>query len=317
MTRPIDTSNGRARFDLHMHSTYSDGSFTPRELIAQARAAGLAGIAITDHDCLRQLSSIRDAARDEGYPVLAGTEISTQDPNTGRKVHILAYGLSATRDGAGPVERLTSTTLAARTAASCEQARIIQNAIGAADNVEDQLLGQNGAAAFYIDKGFSLERALETAGPSTALYKQHIMEALTHLPRRDSAYERIYRSLFKGGGIAAMDIPYPSAIDAVRAVREQDGVPVLAHADQMNSWDIVPTLARAGLLGIEVHHPDHDAAAVTRARQVATDFGLIATGGSDYHGRYGMPDSIGVRAIGADEAGEHVLDLFEVETKLI
>ena len=82
--------------DLHMHSVYSDGSETVEGLIAAAQGMRLAGIAVTDHDCLRQLSSIRAAARGAAVPVLAGVEVSAMDPATGHKLHVLAYGLEAT-----------------------------------------------------------------------------------------------------------------------------------------------------------------------------------------------------------------------------
>lgn len=304
-----------AALDLHMHSVYSDGSETPGELIAQAREAGLVGIAITDHDCLRQLSAVRRAAREAGYPVLAGTEVSAQDPNTGRKVHILAYGLEATGDGSGPVERLVAPTLDARTKASRAQARIIEGALNDPHGSDSPLL-TGPSDMRYIDESFSLETARAAAGASTGLYKQHLMEALVHLPRNDETYDRIYRALFKGDGIAVMDIPYPAATDAVRAIREQGGVPVLAHADQMDSWGAIPELVRAGLKGIEVHHPDHDATAVDRAREAALRHGLMMTGGSDYHGRYGTPARVGIRSIAMCEASEQVAELFEQEARL-
>lgn len=89
-----------------MHSVYSDGSETVEGLIAAAQGMRLAGIAVTDHDCLRQLSSIRAAARGAAVPVLAGVEVSAMDPATGRKLHVLAYGLEATPAGDGPLERM-------------------------------------------------------------------------------------------------------------------------------------------------------------------------------------------------------------------
>ena len=132
---------------------------------------------------------------------------------------------------------------------------------------------------------------------STGVYKQHVMEALLHLPYTDSAYGPIYRSLFKGEGIACHDISYPSAVDAVRAVREQGGVPVLAHPGQMDSWSAIPGLVEA-------------------AREAAEAHGLFVTGGSDYHGRYGAPRRLGCCFVDASEAGDAVAQLFERERSL-
>ena len=290
------------RYDLHMHSVYSDGSFTVDELISQARDAGLAGIAVTDHDSLKQLSRVRAAARKAGFPLLAGLECSTYNPLTGRKVHILAYGLEATPAGDGPLEKIVDETLARRTSNTLWQTWT--------------LMRSGEAARVAPDRPFTLDLVARTAGESTAVYKQHVVEVLLGTPNADPEHQRIYRSLFKGAGIVNRDIVYPEAIPVVRAIREQGGHPVLAHPGQMDSWDLVPDLVHAGLEGIEVHHPDHSAEDVERARELADRFGLMHTGGSDFHGKYGKPEAVGCCGIDASEAGERVAALFEAEAAL-
>lgn len=270
--------------DLHMHSVYSDGSETVEGLIAAAQGMRLAGIAVTDHDCLRQLSSIRAAARGAAVPVLAGVEVSAMDPATGRKLHVLAYGLEATPAGDGPLERMVDATLFARTQLSLWQAWTIMR-----------------AGETFDGRELSLDEAIGVGSRSTGFYRQHLMEAFSHLPNADERHQACVKRLFKGGGIADRTIDYPAAEDAVRAIREQGGVAVLAHP---------------GLQGIEVHHPDHSLADVERARRVAAEYGLFATGGSDYHGTFGKPKAVGCRYIGADEAGERVSRLFEDEVRL-
>ena len=286
-------------YDLHMHSTFSDGSKGVAELVRSSWEAGLAGIAVTDHDSLSQLSAVRRAARDFGYPVLAGVEVSAWNPGTGRKVHVLGYGLEATADGSGPLERLVGETLVARTANSLWQAWVIARSSSA-----------RGAAPL------DLSTVVRVAGESTGVYKQHVMEALCGLPYTDAAYQRLYRSLFKGRGVAARDISYPSAADAVRAIREQGGFAVLAHPGQMDSWSAVAGLVGEGLQGIEAFHPDHDEADERRALRMADEFGLLVTGGSDYHGRYGAPERVGERFVAPEEAGERLVALFEAEARL-
>lgn len=286
-------------FDLHMHSVYSDGSETVEELIASARDARLAGIAVTDHDCLRQLSSVRAAARDGGVPVLAGVEVSAMDPATGRKLHVLAYGLEATADGSGPLEQMVEATLFARTQLSLWQAWTIIR-----------------SGETFDGRGLSLDEAIEAGSCSTGFYRQHLMEAFSHLPNADERHQACVKRLFKGGGIADRSIEYPAAEDAVRAIREQGGVAVLAHPGQMDSWAAVPGLVRAGLQGIEVHHPDHSESDVARAREIAVEYGLFATGGSDYHGKFGKPEAVGCRFVAMDEAGDVVASLFEDEARL-
>ena len=286
-------------WDLHMHSTFSDGSCTLDELVGLAHKAGLAGIAVTDHDCLRQLSAIRARSRELGFPVLAGIEVSAMNPATGRKVHVLGYGLEATPDGSGPVERIVDETLRARTANTLWQAWVLER-----------------TGAEFGGHKVSLDEVVAVAGQSTGVYKQHVMEALTHRPYVDPDYQFAYWCNLKGESPANHDIDYPVATDAVRAIREQGGVPVLAHPGQMDSWDYVPELVAAGLEGIEAFHPDHEAADEDRAFELARKFGLFVTGGSDFHGRYGRPEAPGCRFVMPEEAGEHVAELFEREAGL-
>mgnify|MGYP004635546581 FL=1 len=290
----------KGSYDLHIHSVFSDGSQTVGELIAEAREQGLAGIAVVDHDSLRQLSSVRAEARAAGFPVLAGVEASCIDAASGRKVHILVYGLEATPDGSGPLERIVDETLALRCANTLWQAWTLERA---------------GVAP--CGHPATVASVLEVSRASTGVYKQHVMQALTGLCYRDAEYQRIYRQLFKDGGIVERDIPqYPEVLEVVRAAREQGGVPVLAHPRQMNSWDAVPALVTAGLMGIEAFHPDNDDAASARCFELAYRFGLMCTGGSDYHGRYGSPTCVGERFITPDEGGDAVARLFERERLL-
>lgn len=287
------------RFDLHMHSVFSDGSCTVDELIERAQAVGLAGIAITDHDSLAQLTEVRERARAAEFPVLAGLEASCWNPDTGRKVHVLCYGLEATPTGDGPLEQIVHETLRARTANTLWQAWTIARA-----HVD------------FKGRQITMDDVVLTAGRSTGVYKQHVMQALTALPYLDLDYQRCYKHLFKNGGIAQHDISYPDARDVVRAMRDQGGHPVLAHPGQLDSWGFVPDLVKAGLEGIEAHHPDHDADDVARAHELAEKFGLFVTGGSDFHGRYGAPENVGCCSIMADEAGDRVAELFKEEKEL-
>lgn len=297
--RPVEGRTALGSWDLHNHSVFSDGSCTVDELIAQARDAGLTRIAITDHDSLSQLSAIRSRARELSFPVLAGTEISTRDPATGRKAHILAFGVESTADGSGPLELLVAPTLYARTSNSLWQAWVLKN-----QGIE------------FSGRHISLDEVLDVAGPSTAVYKQHIMEALTRRPHADPDYRFCYQCWFKGDSPANHDIDYPTPTEAVRAIREQGGVPVLAHPGQTKSWAIVPELVGAGLMGIEAFHPDHGEVEQSLAFEIAERFGLFVTGGSDYHGKYGNSPALGTCFVCPEEAGGMVEALFAREAGL-
>lgn len=297
--RPLKARSVVGAWDLHNHSVYSDGSCTVDELIEQARSAGLTRMAITDHDSLSQLSAIRARARELSFPVLAGTEVSACDPKTGHKVHILAFGLEATPDGSGPVEKLVAPTLWARSANTLWQAWVLKR-----QGVE--------FSGHYV----SLDEVVEVAGQSTGVYKQHVMEALTRRPRTDPDYQFCYQCWFKGSSPANRDISYPNADDAVRAIREQGGTPVLAHPGQTDSWALIPELVGAGMLGIEAYHPDHSAVDQHLAFEAAERYGLFVTGGSDYHGKYGTPPALGTAFVCPEEAGQRVEALFAAEAGL-
>lgn len=286
-------------YDLHMHSVFSDGSKTVDELIDEARARGLARIAITDHDSLSQLSYIRGRARELGYPVLAGVEVSCIDPKTGRKVHILAYGLESTADGASKLERIVADTQFQRTANTLWQAYRLQQA-----GVE------------FSGRHVSIDETCRVASVSTSVYKTHLMEALTQRPKSDPDYRYCWKCYFGADGIARRSIEYPKVKKVVRAIRELGGVPVLAHPGQKDSWDAVPGLVKAGLMGIEAFHPDHTLNDSRRAFELANRYGLFVTGGSDYHGRYGSAPAVGHAFVMPDEAAERVDALFEVERTL-
>ena len=286
-------------WDLHCHSVFSDGSCTVDELIAQARACGLARLAITDHDTLDQLAFVRERSRALGFPVLAGLEVSARDYHTGRNVHILAFGLEATPDGSGPLEQMVNHTLYQRTANTLWQAWVLQK-----------------RDAEFSGRRVSLDDVVRTAGASKGVYKQHLMESLTHRHHNDPDYRFFYQCQLKGDSPANHDIVYPAAPDAVRAVREQGGVAVLAHPGQMNSWGAIPELVAAGLQGIETFHPDHGPVDEELAFEAAARHGLFVTGGSDFHGKYGAPASVGAAFVMPEEAGAAVEELFARETSL-
>jgi predicted metal-dependent phosphoesterase TrpH len=127
----------------------------------------------------------------------------------------------------------------------------------------------------------------------TGVYKQHIMHALLDAGYTDQIYGDLYKKLFARGnentppGIAYIPMMYVDAVTAVRSVVAAGGVPVLAHPGQYGNFPIVGDLAVAGLAGIEVWHPSHNEELENTARKLAETYGLIMTGGTDFHGFYG------------------------------
>lgn len=259
--------------DFHVHSTMSDGSDTFEQVLAQARERGLERLAFTNHDTTAGLAAARELGERMGVQVVGGIEVSAYDFERGRKVHILGLGLE---EGAPALAALCGPVLERRNANSLWQL--------------DRLV----EAGYAVDA----ERALELANASTCLYKQHIMAALTDEPYTSAGYRTLYRSLFKNGGICDRDIDYVDAHDAVRAIVEDGGLAVLAHPGQLDSYDLLPSLVACGLGGIERFHPDHGPADHARCADLAERYGLVCTGGSDYHGAFGSVKSVGVRPVG-------------------
>lgn len=254
--------------DFHMHSCVSDGSCTDAELVAQARERGVSHLAVTNHDTTRGVNAAVEAGACGGVRVWGGVEISAYDPNRGRKVHIVGLGM---KEHSPAVEQLCADTLAARHA----------NTLWQLDRLVE------------AGKALNVAEFKRLSARSTCAYKQHLMAALTGAPFNSAEYKGLYTSLFKGQGICARDISYPDARDAVRAVVSDGGLPVLAHPGQTDTWEFVPALVACGLAGIEVVHPDHDARDEARAAQMADEYGLFCSGGSDYHGRFGAPPYVG------------------------
>lgn len=262
------------RADLHSHSTLSDGSFTAKELLAQAQTAGLTHLAITNHDTTAGFNEMRVAAQElsSKAPVsisyISGIEISAWNPKTGRKVHVLGFGLE---ENSPAIAALCEPLLKARS----------ENTLWQQEQLEK--------AGYALDQ--ELLAKLRTA--STGFYKQHLMAALTTAPFTSQEYQTLYKSLFKGEGICKRDITYAHMCDAVRAITEDGGVAVLAHPGQLDSYDAVSELVDAGLWGIEQFHPDHTETDWCRCSELAQQFDLVCTGGSDYHGAFGEVERLG------------------------
>jgi predicted metal-dependent phosphoesterase TrpH len=278
------------RIDLHAHSSASDGTDAPGELVAAADEARLDVVAITDHDTTAGWAEAAAAVPSYGVALVRGMEISCAV--NGISVHLLSY----LHDPAH-----------AELAAEVEEAR--DSRLHRAHRMV-QLLAQ--------DFDISWDDVLAHARPGASLGRPHMADALVRkgiVANRDEAFADILSS--RSGyyiGHYAID-----ARRAVRLVRAAGGVPVMAHPlahrrGRVVSDTVIAELATAGLGGIEVYHPDHDDTNVRHAQQLASDLGLMVTGSSDYHGtgkvnRLGdrMTDPVVLEQIEAESSGVPVV----------
>lgn len=259
-----------ARIDLHAHSTCSDGTSSVDELVAEAAAAGLDVMALTDHDTTAGWGEAAAAASRHGVAVVPGIEVSAEHGRI--SVHILAL-----------LPDLSPSTALARELARARDARR-----GRAREMVDRL-----SADVPIDWE---QVQVQTAGESTTVGRPHIADALVAagiVADRAEAF----------AGLLSSRSPYyvphyaPSPVRAVTAIRDAGGIPVVAHPASGQRGTEVPEplleeMVDAGLGGIEVDHREHAPRERARLRDLARALGLWVTGGSDYHGR-GKPNRLG------------------------
>ena len=249
------------RIDLHTHSSCSDGTDTPTELVEVAKAAGLDVIAITDHDTTAGWDEAAAAADRFGVTVVPGAELSCRID--GIQLHMLAYGFDRTEPEFAGERNLLRDDRERR-------ARLIV-----------QRCQELGAPITW-------ERVREIAG-SASIGRPHVASALVEAGVIATVDDAFSSDWLADGGRAYVDKYALDPYRALELVHTSGGVTVFAHpaADSRGrivTDDQIIELARAGLRGIEVDHVDHDAAARKRLRALAADLDLVPTGSSDYHG---------------------------------
>ena len=250
--------------DLHLHSTYSDGIYTPRELAAQAKAVGIAVLALTDHDTLKGLPEMEVAAKEAGIGFIPGVEFSTRWEN--RQVHIIGYGID--EHNALLLERLADVRNARRS-------RL--------DKIVKRL----------HEMGMDVEVPVPEEG-QRAVGRPHIARALVaqgYVKTVQEAFDK-----FIGEGKPAYQ-PQTKMTppEAVMLIHQAGGLAVQAHPEEIGDRNLaLKLLVALAYDGIEVYHPsakDKDTEAFWL--KVATERKLLITGGSDFHGNPGrFPESL-------------------------
>ncbi len=243
------------RADLHLHTTFSDGNYTPAEVVNLALRSGLCAIAITDHDTLDGVLPARTAAMNTGLEVISAVEITAE--HDGRELHLLGYFVSL---DASPL------TIALERLRYSRRDRFKE--------MVDRLRGQ----------GVALEPdELPDEEAHHVLGRRHLAELLVRLGRVGSVREAFQRYLHDGG---RADVPKQRLPieEALACVREAGGVSSWAHPPaNVEAVNLAP-LAAMGLTAIEAVYPSYRASWVKRLRALAESLGLLITGGSDCHG---------------------------------
>ena len=252
-------------YDLHVHSDRSDGTLRPAEVMVLAAQRDLAGVALTDHDTFDGLEEAAATASELGLDFVPGIEFSAEYDDA--SLHILGYWVD-------PDDAAIDAELLRLTATRFRRGEMIVEKLR--------------------ELGFdvSIERVRELAG-GDAIARPHIAEAMVEagiVADEKEAFDRY----ISDEGLAYVPKHALPPMEALRLIGEAGGVCVLAHPGMWRGSDTVPdelieAMAAAGMVGLEVRHPDHPEEMRAKYAAIAERLGLVATAASDCHGeRYGF-----------------------------
>lgn len=251
--------------DLHTHSSFSDGTLTPAQIVHAASAKKVELLALCDHDTVEGCAAARATAEELKLDFVDGVELSTQEDD---HLHILGYGID-------PSDRKFRSVLE-----DLRQRRV--------ERIRRMVAGLNKA-------GVALKEEDVAAEAASVRGRAHVADALVskgHASNRPEAFRK-YLVPGKAGYEPPVGI---MACEAMAAIRACGGIPVLAHPGVVrDKWDF-PQWVSAGLGGVEAYYPSHSVEVTRELLSIADRYGLLATAGSDYHGPHsGISKILGMK----------------------
>jgi predicted metal-dependent phosphoesterase TrpH len=241
--------------DLHLHTNFSDGTYTPEELAAQGKTHGLAAMALTDHDTVEGCPRMAIACDAQGIEFISGTELTAEI--NGHELHLLGYGID------------------------------LENQKLLTEVAKFQLVRQNRIremVARLNELGIPLQaEAVFAIANCRSPGRPHVARALVQAglcANLDEAFERFLR-INRPAWVPKSKM---SALDAIALIHQAGGVAAMAHPGLNRTDDIIPELAASGLDGLECFHSKHSTATANHYLQIADEYHLLVTGGSDCHG---------------------------------
>lgn len=269
--------------DLHVHSTFSDGTMTPSELVTEAAKWGLSAVALTDHDTTEGIPAFLAACEGSTVEGIPGVEISC-DVEHGT-MHMLGYFISAENEELGAA------------LAKIREGRSDRN-------------GQILAKLNELGLGIARED-VEKHAVDGVVGRPHFAKALLDAGKVSSVKDAFNRYLGKGG-LAYMDrFRFPPG-EGIAAIRASGGVAVLAHPYSLGLnlselRELISDLSTRGLGGIETYYSEHGSQQIRDYGELAKEFNLVTTGGSDFHGEL-TPDLMIGRGFGPLRVPDEVVD---------
>lgn len=274
MTAPAARASAGRFVDFHLHSTASDGTEPPEAVVSRAHLAGLAAIALTDHDTVEGLAAATEAGSQLGIRIVAGVELSAYEGSD--EAHVLGLHVAGLDELAA---RLATFRVARRERAEAMVRRL--NEIGVRITFGDVL----------------------AIADTAALGRPHVARALV-----ENGYARDLRDAFDrylgAGRPAYLEKQRIGMKEAIDLVHECGGIAVLAHPGSGGTRERIEALAAIGLDGVEVFHPSHTSEDRSRLLALVQHFDLVPSGGSDSHGT-----SDSARLVGAQRVPEEWLAL--------
>ena len=241
--------------DLHLHTQFSDGTFTPEELVWHAQRNGLAGIALTDHDTVEGCERAAAACAAVRMEFIPGAELTAEHADT--EVHIIGYFLDAKN-------------------------RTLLERIAQFQNVRQQRIHEMVAALNKLGVPLKVETVFALANCKSP-GRPHVARAMVKeklIGNLDEAFERF----LKKGKPAWVPKTKMSALESIELIHQAGGLAVMAHPGLNRTDEIIPGLVAAGLDGIECFHTKHSTVMSERYLEMAEKYHLLVTGGSDCHG---------------------------------
>ena len=243
------------RIDLHIHTIFSDGTYTPEEAVFRAKKLGLVAISITDHDSVAGLASALAAGKRLGIEVVPGVEMSTDVGED--EIHILGYLLNWKKE---------------------DFLRQLEKFQAARANRNQKLLKKLDDLGMRVD--YREVRKLAPRGVISRLHIARLMVEKGYVRSIGDAFEQ-WLNPGKPAYVQKMKVP-PFKI--IELLLKAEAIPVLAHPFLSHRDDLIPHLVKAGLKGIEVYHSAHNPQMVAHYKRIAQKHHLLITGGSDCHG---------------------------------
>jgi 3',5'-nucleoside bisphosphate phosphatase len=242
--------------DLHLHTAYSDGTYTPEELISESFKCGLSAISVVDHDTVEGLTFVNQAAEIKGIEVIPGIELSAE--YEGLEIHILGYFIN--HEDRKLIERLDN---------------LKKNRIDRVYKIVEKLK----------DMGVTLDpKAVFDLSKQGTVGRLHIARAMVAEGKVNSVFEAFRKYIGDRSPAYVLGFKF-SPQEAIKLIKDSGGLPVLAHPYSINNDDYIIKFIEFGLMGLEVYYPEHSQSMINFYKNLAIKYNLFATGGSDCHGK--------------------------------